>query len=214
MGQRFKDIQSQYPNIGQHVHLYHPDFQGPMDILELVIGSELYLLLADEPELVHQALELITNTYTRAMNRWLTIQPLREDGLSTHWGLVYPGSIMLRDDSATNLSPRMFKEFVRPYDQRLLNAFGGGAIHACGRVHNFIPLLRDMPGLRAFNMSQPYLNNMEVIWQNTIDCGLLMIDLDGYTVSDALASGHHLHGRVHVGYPSNASLLERFICEG
>jgi hypothetical protein len=208
MGRRFKAIQARYPKIGRHVHLYHPDFQGPLDILEMVVGSALFMLLMDEPELVHQALELITRTYIRAMRRWQTIQPAREDGLTTHWGLVHPGAIMLRDDSAMNLSPAMFAEFVQPYDQRLLAEFGGGAIHACGRVEHFVPFLPEMPGLTAFNMSQPRLNDMATVWRNTVERGLLVIDADGQAVHDALAAGQRLHGRVHVGYPNAALALK------
>lgn len=210
MGRRFREIQSRYAMIGRHVHLYHPDLQGPVDILEMVVGSEMFMLLLDEPELVHQALELITRTYIRVMKRWLTIQPPRTDGLTTHWGMVFPGAgaIMLRDDSAMNLSPEMFVEFMRPHDQRLLDEFGGGAMHACGRVEHFVGYLAEMRGLAAFNMSQPHLNDMEVVWRNTVDRGLLMVGFETEAANRALATGRKLHGRVHIGRP-DAAILER-----
>ena len=38
-----------------------------------------------------------------------------------HWGIMHGGHIMIREDSAMNLSPAMYGEFARPYDQRLLD---------------------------------------------------------------------------------------------
>jgi len=36
-----------------------------------------------------------------------------------------PGKVLLRDDSLMNLSADIFTEFVMPYEQRCLCAFGG-----------------------------------------------------------------------------------------
>jgi hypothetical protein len=208
MGRRFKAIQARYPKIGRHVRLHHPDFQGPMDILEMLVGSEIFLLLLDEPDLVSQALDLITRVYVRAMRRWREIEPPRADGLSAHWGMAHAGALMLRDDSAMNLSPDLFNAFMRPHDQRLLDACGGGAMHACGRVEHFVPFLATMPGLTAFNMSQPQLNDMETIWRHTVDRGLLVLDANGVVVQRARAAGRALRGRVHVGAPTPDMLRE------
>src|SRR5690606_3638952 len=128
---------------------------------------EMFMLLMDEGELVHQGLELITRTYMRVMRRWETIWPRRGDGVSVHWGWVHGGTIMLRDDSAMNLSPEMFEEFIGPYDQRLLDEFGGGAVHSCGRVEHFAGLLSGLRGLKGFNMSQPELNDVEQVMRST-----------------------------------------------
>ncbi|MEX0777916.1 MAG: hypothetical protein WD042_19615 [Phycisphaeraceae bacterium] len=196
MGRRFMAVKRQYPRIGRHVHLYHPDLQGPMDIVEMAFGSEFFTVLYDQPDLVHDVLDLITRLYIGVMQRWETICPRRGDGLAIHWGWVHRGTVMLRDDSAMNLSAAMFAEFVRPYEQRVLDALGGGAMHACGRVEHFTPYLAQMPGLYAFNMSQPHLNNMETIWQHTVDRGVTMIGFNRQAAEAALAAGRDLHGRV------------------
>lgn len=104
---------------------------------------------------------------------------------------------MLRDDSAMNFSPAMFEEFIEPYDQRLLNHFGGGAIHFCGRGDHYIHRLSQMKGVHAINLSQPECNNMEVIFHNTIDKGILLIGLQQQAVEAALMTGRDLHGNVH-----------------
>jgi hypothetical protein len=196
MGRRFMSIKARFPKIGRHVYLYHPDLQGPMDILEMVWGSELFPDLYEEPELVHEALKLITETYIKVLREWERIVPLSFDGYAPHWSLWHKGAVMLRDDSAMNLSPAMFEEFIKPYDQRILDEFGGGAIHACGRVDHYIASLAAMPGMHGFNMSQPDLNDMEKVYANTVDRDVVLLNLSHAEVDAALARGRDLRGRV------------------
>lgn len=195
MGRRFQAIAQEYPKIGKYIKIYHPDLQGPMDVCEVVWGSSVFYALIEMPDLVKAFLELITETYTRFMHKWEQIVPFDPQG-HTHWGLYYKGTIMLRDDSAMNMSPEMFDEFIRPYDQRLLDEFNGGAIHFCGRGDHFISSMGQMNGLYAIQMSQPELNDMETIFQNTIDKGVNLLNLSAPACDQALAQGRPLHGRV------------------
>jgi len=197
-GERFREIQRQYPKIGRHVHLYHPDLQGPFDICEMIFGSELFEPLYDAPDLVHQVVDLVTRTYEQVLGRWGEVAPLQHaEGMAVHWHMLHRGTIMLRADSAMNLSPAMFDQFIRPFDQRLLKRFGGGAMHACGRVEHFIDRLPDIPHLHAFNMSQPELNDMETICRHTLDRRLPLLDLREPAARAALQRGRDLHGLVH-----------------
>lgn len=194
-GRRFMQIKRQYPKIGKYVAVYHPDFQGSTDILELIWGSEIFLAFVDEPQVVHRLLQRITDFYKACMRRWLSIVPNFDAEFSCHWGLGIPGQIMLRDDSAMNLSPEYVAEFMLPYDQQLLETFGGGTIHACGRVDHWTHRLAGIKGLRAFNMSQPQLNHVEKVLCDTVDKGILM-HLDAPTVKALQAAGRKLHGKV------------------
>ncbi len=197
MGAFYRDIAERYPKIGRYVHIYHPDLQGPMDICEVVWGSEMFTALVDNPGMVREFLELATETYIAFMKRWIALVPFEKDA-NAHWGLMLPGNIMLRDDSAMNLSPRMFDNFIKPYDQRLLDAFGGGAIHFCGRGSHFVPLMSDMPGLYAINLSQPEYNDMEAIFAATVDKGIAIVGLREDAGREAVARGRDLHGLVHI----------------
>jgi hypothetical protein len=196
MAARYQAIAQEHPKIGRHVFIYHPDLQGPMDICEVVWGSSIFYALIDRPALVHGLLDLVTATYIRALEAWLEIVPFRPAG-NAHWGLYHRGNLMLRDDSAMNLSPAMFAEFIRPYDQRLLDHFGGGAIHFCGRGDHYLPLVAEMPGVTAINLSQPECNDMERVFEFTVDRGLNIIGLDGAAARAAVAAGRDLKGRVH-----------------
>lgn len=188
MGERFMAILAGRPTLRQYTHVYHPDLQGPMDVCEMLWGADLFLALVDEPALVHAVLDLITRTYERFMRDWLNLVPPSVDGLAVHWGMLHRGTLMLRDDSAMNLSPDMYTEFVKPYDQRLLDAFGGGAMHFCGRGDHYITDAATMRGLYAVNMTQPQYNRLEVIFDETIGKGVSLLQLSR-SVSDTL-SGH------------------------
>ena len=104
---------------------------------------------------------------------------------------------MLRDDSAMNLSPRMFDTFIKPYDGRLLREFGGGAIHFCGRGDHYIKRASEIEGLTTINMSQPEYNKMDVIFDNTVDKGINIVGLPRDAAEAALSQGRDLRGRVH-----------------
>lgn len=195
-GECFKRIGEKYPKIGQYVYVYHPDTQGPFDICEILVGSRIFYMLHDEPDIIKQLLELITQTYIAYMKKWFSLFPPFSD-YSVHWGMLQKGQIMLRDDSAMNLSPDMYLEFIRPYDQMIFDEFKGGAIHFCGRGDHYIQQMSEMNGLHAIAMSQPHLNNMDVIYENTIDKNIPLIGFDRHHAEKALFSGRNLRNNVH-----------------
>jgi hypothetical protein len=195
MGRRFVAMLRDYPKLRRWVFVYHPDLQGPVDVCEVLWGSAFFLELLDAPDLVKAFLALITDAYVRFMRRWETLVP-PPDGWATHWSMLHKGRIMLRNDSATNLSPAMYEEFVRPFDQRLLSEFGGGAMHYCGRGHHVIGKMTEMAGLYAVNISQPHLNDMEALFRHTVDKGIPLIGLKREAAEQAVAAGRPLRGRV------------------
>ncbi len=173
-----REVFSAYPKIQKYVKIYHPDVQGPLDISELLWGGDMFYEMYDDPDFVHGALSLITETYADFLDKWYEIIPKNTE-LNPHWTnwayLWHKGTILIRNDSAMNLSPDFYREFSVPYDSRLLERFGGGCIHFCGRGDHYIEALSEMPGLYAINMSQPHLNDMEKIFQNTVDKGIKVL---------------------------------------
>lgn len=196
MAEMFIKLMGDYPKIKKYVNIYHPDLQGPMDICELLWGSGLFISLIDEFDLVHRFLNLITETYSRFMNEWTELVPL-DDGYSTHWSMFHKGNIMLRNDSAMNLSPEMFEEFIKPYDSELLNRFNGGCMHFCGRGDHYIGQAASIEKLYAVNMTQPELNDMNKILDNTVDKGIKIIGFGRETAENLIKSGRDLKKNVH-----------------
>ena len=186
-----------YPLVKKYVEVYHPDAQGPLDIAELMWGSEMFYTMYDEPELVHGFLELIRDTYIAFMEKWFDIFP-SEGEVHCHWAsLRHRGHILLRNDSAMNLSPQLYSEFSVPYDAALLAHFNGGVMHFCGRGDHYIDALCSIPGLTGVNMSQPEYNNMETIYRCTVDRGIKLLAFSRTYAEEALTRPNGVHHNIH-----------------
>ncbi len=196
-GQRFVELLGQYENLWQFVEVYHPDVQGPIDIVEVVWGSDMFLGFYDCPDLLRSFLDLVAQTYEGFMDRWYEVvgPPAKRNG---HWKVRHDGALMLREDSLMNLSPEQYAEFILPVDQRLLDRFGSGAVHFCGRGDHYIEPLCEMPGVTGIAMSQPELNDMEKIYRATVDQGVFLLDFPAWAAQEACRQGRDLRGRVHV----------------
>lgn len=134
----YKETLSKYPKCRDTIRLFHPDFQGPLDVAHLIYGSDIYLDMYEDPELVHELLSLVTETYIDRMKR---LKPYLDDEIDEfcfHWKHLYPGKIVLRNDSAVALSPDMYKEFAMQYDDRIYEAFGPASMHFCGRADHWV----------------------------------------------------------------------------
>jgi hypothetical protein len=195
IGRMYEEVFRSHPRIEAYIRTDHPDCQGPMDVVELLWGSDMFLALYDRSDLVHRLLEKITETYIAFLRKWFELSPPKDE-LHAYFGNAHIGTICIRDDSAMNLSPEMYEDFIMPYNSRALAALGKGAIHSCGRVEHFVPLFRKMPDLTGFNMSQPDYNDMENVYSHTVDVGLPIIGLDTDAVQQAVSRGRDLKGLV------------------
>lgn len=196
LGERYEDIYQKYPRIAKYVRTDHPDGQGPMDICELLWGSDIFTALYDKPDKIHALLRKVTDTYKAFLGKWFSLNP-NKDEFHAYFGAAHLGSICVRDDSAMNIGPDMCKEFIFPYDQEVLSHFGGGSIHFCGKGDHYVQFFSEMDGLTAMNMSQPEYNDMESIYNSTVDKGIPIFSLNKLTVEEAVASGRSLRGLVH-----------------
>lgn len=176
-GEFCKELFQNYPQISRYVQMYHPDTQGPIDVAELLWGSEIFYDMYDEPEFVHDVITLITDTYIKVLDKWFAMFPAKDD-LNVHWHLIHKGRIMLRNDSAMNLSPEMYAEFALPYDKRLLEYYSGGCVHFCGRGDHYIGRLCEIDALTSINLSQPHLNDMDKIYRTVSAAEKKIIGLD------------------------------------
>ena len=167
----FSGIRQRYPRIGRFIRPEQPDLQGPVDNLELIMGSSpMFFAMMDDAELVHALLKKITALMERCMDTWLAYFPENRK-FANYFRQVDRGMICVRDDSAMNLSVDFFDEYIAPYDSRLLKKYGG-IVHFCGRGDHFIGHLAELEGLAGINMSQPHLNDMNKVYAATIDRGI------------------------------------------
>ena len=196
-GEICAELFAKYPKVAKYVTFYHPDFQGPLDACELLWGTDIFYSMYDEPELVHDAISLITDTYINCMDKWYNLFPA-DDEMNPHWeAFFYRGKIVLRSDSAMNLSPDLYCEFSLPYDRKLLERYDGGAIHFCGRGDHYIDIICAEKGVTAINMSQPEYNDMEKIYTNTVDKGIKILSMPREQAVADTSRGFHGHVHTH-----------------
>lgn len=200
----YKDLIKNYPMIQKHVHVYAPDFQGPLAITEMLLGSNMYLDLYDAPEEIENIMQLMTDTFIQMQKKWHTIFPPYSDHMSIDWGMLHGGCVLIRNDAAMNISGNCYENFVQPFDQQIFDAFGGGAIHFCGRGDHYIEKLSHLKGISAINMSQPEYNDMNTIYQNTIDKGIQIFGLNPSECMRAMKSGIDLKGNIYSGISLSA----------
>ena len=173
----YMEVLARYPNLARATQIYHPDLQGPFDVAHLLWGPDIFLALYDCPDVVHELLDLVTRTYVDWLKRWKALVGEGND-FTAHWSIMMRGGTMIRNDTPVMLSSTQYDEFVKPYDQRLLNAFGG-CVHYCGRGDQFVESMAESEYLYGIHVSQPELNDMDRLWRVTRDHRLVLLDLSG-----------------------------------
>jgi hypothetical protein len=205
--ERWADVSKSYDIVRRYVYVYNPDLQGPFPLADMLWGSDIYTDIFDEPETVRAAIAFFADVIIAFLKKYHAIFPPFDAGHGVEWGLLHRGAVIVRNDAAMNISGDMYREFVKPEDQRIIDAFGGG-IHFCGKGDHYIAHVSEIKGISTFNMSQPECNDMEVIYQNTIDKGIVIIGLPETEVKRAVNAKRNLRGRVHCGASLAAWLKE------
>ena len=130
------------------------DLQGPLTTANQLMGYDhLIYLMHDDPAAMHELMDKVTETLIIWAKKQKEIigEPLTECISDQQ---VYTGKhagIWFSDDDCVLMSPAAYREFVVPYNSRLLQAFGGGCLHYCGagthQADNFLAT----EGLLAIN---------------------------------------------------------------
>jgi len=131
------------------------DCQGPLTTALSVIGYDNFCYwMYDYPNIIHELMDKVTE----ALIQWIKVQkehasvPMHGD--SYPLGIRLPdgyGGTWLSDDDSVMIGSAHYKEFVVPYNSRVLNAFGGGCIHYCGYATQHIENYLNTEGLTAIN---------------------------------------------------------------
>jgi uroporphyrinogen-III decarboxylase len=131
------------------------DCQGPLTTALSLVGYDTYCYwMYDCPKILHGLMDLVTE----ALIRWVREQKeharLPLDTESYPLGVRLPegfGGVWLSDDDSVIMSTDLYRDFVMPYNSRVLEAFGGGCIHYCGNANQHIESFLATKGLTAIN---------------------------------------------------------------
>lgn len=196
--QVYAEAVKDYPKIRRYVHVYNPDLQGPFPLADELWGGDIYYAMYEDEDLLHDMVGFMADTYIDFIRKWQSMYPSFDDTHSVEWGLLHRGKTIVRNDAVMNISGDMYEEFVKPYDQRILNTLTGG-IHFCGRGDHYIDHVGSLENISCVNMSQPHLNKMDIIYKHTIERGIPIIGMPEAEVLRAREAGVNLRGLVHSG---------------
>ena len=131
------------------------DTQGPFNIALTLTGVETFFLwMYEYPNAVHELMEFCTD----ALIRWVKVQ--KEHAGHRIQGDAYPhtiylpegfGGIAFSDDDLVVISPEHYREYIMPYNRKLLEAFSGGTIHFCGSAKHQIENIANLAGCTGVN---------------------------------------------------------------
>lgn len=171
----YREALATRPELARLVRVVLPDLQGPLDNLELIGGSRVFLELLTEPAAVDRALRTLAAAQValaRYFAPWTSDGP---PGFSHQHGVCFKGSILLRNDSCIMVSPKMYREQIAPHDQRVLAQLGGGGIHLCGRIGHLVDELLALPAIRSLDFGQSELNDVDAIYRRAADRQIALV---------------------------------------
>ncbi|MCC6682212.1 MAG: hypothetical protein IT445_15025 [Phycisphaeraceae bacterium] len=174
----YRDVLALYPPLDRIIRIIMSDLQSPFDNLELIVGSGLFAELYEKPQLVEKALDLVTQTQIDVANKLLPLITDGPEGFCHQHAMTLPGRILLRNDSVIMMSPDMYVQQIAPYDQRVLQALGGGGIHSCGRIDPYVESLISVPSLRCIDLGQAPMNDLDTMYAKARQRRIALIRVD------------------------------------
>lgn len=114
--------------------------RGPADMLSALLGDDrMGLAFYDYPDRVHEILARTAQAFIQvARAQYALIPPFHGGYAIWAYGLWAPGSaIRFQSDSSSQLSPRMYREFILPHDRTIMEAFDYSILdlHSAGTLH-------------------------------------------------------------------------------
>ncbi|MBK5196268.1 MAG: hypothetical protein JJE08_09635 [Proteiniphilum sp.] len=115
-----------------------------------------------EPKKVHYLLDMITTATIEFIR--LQLGRIRNLYSMSHENIWVPRSVGVRisDDVAAILSPDLYREFGKAYNERIAEAFGGLMIHSCGDLQHVLPVMLETKGCRGIDLTIPQNDPVKV----------------------------------------------------
>lgn len=151
----FREKLAQFENLDKTVHITMCDVQGPLNAATECLGPQIFVELYDHPDVIHSFLDLVTDAYIRLALKMK--EALSEDiNGGYHFQYRLKGGVRISEDHGLSISPEMYRDFCRPYNERALEPFGGGYILLCGEyMHQLDNILEteNLTGLTIWTMN-------------------------------------------------------------
>ena len=157
---------SDYSTCKEAIQISLPDLQGPVDTADILWGTEIFLMMLQEPQLVTSLMDKIVRAMLDVIDHYrkLTYDRLNPAANTQH-GYNVPGRLMIRNDSAIMVSPDTYRQVIAPQDAKLLKEVGSGSIHFCGNGQHLVEPMLEIPNLRGLDFGQAEMMDIKKIYE-------------------------------------------------
>jgi len=150
-------------NLPADVYLTGIDNGGPLNNLKDLLDTNLlYTAFYDDPQAVHFLLNLLTDVQLEMHHTLVkTVGAINRFACVDFDPLWHPEKYVsfCSDDMCATISPKIFKEFSIPYNNRLYQPWGSGGLHNCGPHPCKRFYLDHQPRVKYLNCSHRYTQN-------------------------------------------------------
>lgn len=185
--------------INPDIFPYIPDTEGVFDLSHLLIGTNIFLLFYDNPDVMHKiqmkSLELfLAGTFLfKSLLGESKHSMLHGHGMPV--GAWFPDTgARISEDSCTLISEEMIRTFCLPYIKKAVEPFQRGFMHYCGKHDGFLKMVCDMGEISTLNLGNPEMHDLDHLFSllgktKTVYLGHLEVltDEDGETYLERMA---------------------------
>lgn len=163
----YHELLEGWKELYEKIHIVLPDTQGPLDTVEQLRGSDFYIDLYEDPETSSRMLAHAAELQIALIQRLLPLTTEEGQEYTFQHGTMISGTVLLRNDSSTLISPEMYEEHIAPHDASVLKACSGGGIHACGRMEHLADSYLANPHISCIDIGQPEMNNIDLLYRKS-----------------------------------------------
>jgi len=116
-------------NFSKQVPIGTPILRGPLDILQALLGNDLFFMFYDEPSLIKNYLVILAGIWKNIFHLLEKYIPSFNGGYFNS-GLWAPELLLIyQEDASSLISKEMYREFVLPADRIVISDFNYSLFH-------------------------------------------------------------------------------------
>lgn len=140
---------------GKDALLGLPDIQSPMDIVAILWDkTDFYTAIYESPEVVLELASMVMDFLCEFLDIWFA--RYGKDFVSHYPDYYMPYGMTLSEDEVGAVSSSMFREFFERELWALSERYGAIGIHCCANARHQWENFKNIPGLKALNLVQPF----------------------------------------------------------
>lgn len=149
-------------------------------VFELFGGTDTYLYLFDQPELIHRAIDMAFDLNVKVQDAFFNIVPRFNGGTCSKRAQWIPGRIIDESlDPFHMTSVDSFEKWGRGPVERIFKRYDGGIVHLHGNGHHLLNSVSTIKGLKAINLHDekddlPIINILKDVKSITKDIPLIV----------------------------------------